>query len=122
MSDAAAASLAKSEAELRLNGLTELSDAAAASLAKSEAELRLNGLMELSDAAAASLAKYNGFWLELNGLKTLSAAAARSLSTNDLKFNLRLNGLEFLCIEAKENLMERMNLEFPVNDVSVLNK
>ena len=38
--------------------LTNLSDAAAASLAKQEGDLYLNGLTSLSDAAAASLAKH----------------------------------------------------------------
>ena len=65
-------------ADLKLNGLKDLSDAAAESLSKHEGWLELTGLTQLSDTAAESLSKHNG-WL-CHGLTKLSDAAAESLS------------------------------------------
>ena len=77
------------EADLLLNGLTELAPESAKYLARYRGNLHLNGLTSLSDDAAKALATHTGV-VHLKNLTTLSDQAAESLrSKKGIKLNAK---------------------------------
>ncbi len=103
--DSAAATLAKGEGFLRLNGLKRLSDAAAQSLAGFRGwSLELKGLTAISDSVARSLAKAGGS-LELGGVTKLSDAVVTALAAH--AGSLYLGGLKELSDGAAKALASR---------------
>ena len=93
ISPLAAENLAKRNAYLNLEKLSNLTQDVAEALAKNRGTLILNGVETLSIESAQALSKHTGN-LELNGLKEMNLCVASHLS----KHNgcLLLNGLDFL--------------------------
>ena len=109
LSDSAAESLSKLNADLSMEGLSRLSDSAAKSLSNVQGELSLRGLQELSDSAAKSISKHQGtIWLD--GIRKLSVSAAKSLAEHQGSIVLR--GLKTLTDAAAESLSMHKGPQF----------
>ena len=96
--------LAQYRAEVRLNGLKQITPEVARALSQQPkaANLCLNGLTEITPEVAEALAVRNGGMLSLNALTEITPEVARELAK--VRAKLTLNGLQSLPVEVAREL------------------
>jgi hypothetical protein len=111
--------MARTEGELELNLVDELSQESANNLAPHVGKLSLNGLRSISEGVACTLSQRQGHWrLSLDGVTHLTADAAVAISEHE--GYLSLNGLERLPNDVARALARHKGWKLALDGVKTL--